>query len=332
MDGVSRAASRVLGHRGAVVLLYHRVADLPVDPWGLVVSPAHFAEHLDILSRFARTVQARELAGGLGGRSLAAGVVAVTFDDGYADFASTVQPLLARADVPATMFAVSGAIGSKREFWWDELERAILTTWPVSGALHLTIGGLQRRWNVSDPPFALTRLVHRAAGRLRVYKQVWKVLHGLDADARARVMDEIVEWAGIRRSPRQTHRSLSPEELANVTNDLVEVGAHTVNHPSLAALPIYEQRREIEVSRAELSAAVGYAIESFAYPFGSRTDYSPKTVELVRAAGFRCAFTNIPGRVTARSNRFEIPRVFVTDVDGDGLGRTLRRVAGIRVG
>ena len=31
-----------------LILMYHRVADADLDPWGLSVSPAHFAEQLDI--------------------------------------------------------------------------------------------------------------------------------------------------------------------------------------------------------------------------------------------------------------------------------------------
>jgi hypothetical protein len=34
-----------------LVLMYHRVADLSIDPWGLAVKPVHFEEQLDVLRR-----------------------------------------------------------------------------------------------------------------------------------------------------------------------------------------------------------------------------------------------------------------------------------------
>ena len=37
-----------------LILMYHRIADQPLDPWGTAVSPAHFAEHLEVLCRARR--------------------------------------------------------------------------------------------------------------------------------------------------------------------------------------------------------------------------------------------------------------------------------------
>jgi hypothetical protein len=34
-----------------LILMYHRIADDPIDPWALAVSPLHFEEQLDVLRR-----------------------------------------------------------------------------------------------------------------------------------------------------------------------------------------------------------------------------------------------------------------------------------------
>ncbi len=36
-----------------VILMYHRIAPIGVDPWELAVTPEHFAQHLDVLRRDA---------------------------------------------------------------------------------------------------------------------------------------------------------------------------------------------------------------------------------------------------------------------------------------
>jgi len=39
-----------------IILMYHRVADIPVDPWGLAVHPARFEEQIVRLKRLRRVV------------------------------------------------------------------------------------------------------------------------------------------------------------------------------------------------------------------------------------------------------------------------------------
>src|SRR3954470_15948888 len=105
----------------ALILLYHRVATPTRDPQLLSVSPERFAEHLEVVRRCAEPVAlAGILAQGEGPRA------AITFDDGYADNLHEAAPLLAAAGVPATVFVVSGQVGTTDEFWWDELERVLL--------------------------------------------------------------------------------------------------------------------------------------------------------------------------------------------------------------
>src|ERR1044072_8108687 len=42
--------------RRALILQYHRVADVPFDPYLVTVTPKHFAEHLSVLRKVARPV------------------------------------------------------------------------------------------------------------------------------------------------------------------------------------------------------------------------------------------------------------------------------------
>lgn len=107
---------RTTGATGCI-LAYHRVADLGfIDPdhddWN--VPPALFERHLVALTECADIVPLSELlhrcrSSPENGRPL----VALTFDDGYANFHSRVLPLLKRYGVPATVFVITGLIGSE---------------------------------------------------------------------------------------------------------------------------------------------------------------------------------------------------------------------------
>lgn len=99
------------------ILAYHRVADLGfidprLDDWN--VPPALFERQLVALMECADIVPLAELRSRCQ-RPTEEGrpAVAITFDDGYANFHSRVLPLLRRYQVPATMFVVTSLIGSE---------------------------------------------------------------------------------------------------------------------------------------------------------------------------------------------------------------------------
>jgi peptidoglycan/xylan/chitin deacetylase (PgdA/CDA1 family) len=108
---------------GARILMYHRVAEVAVDPWELCVTPQHFAEHLEVLSKFARVVSLSQLTQELDAGKSIDRSIAITFDDGYGDNLLTAKPILEKSDLPATIFVANGYVEQQREYWWDELER-----------------------------------------------------------------------------------------------------------------------------------------------------------------------------------------------------------------
>lgn len=115
---------RSLIARRPLVLVYHRIAFLPSDPWGLAVSPETFDAQLRLLRRFFRPLSLHALLDAVQ-RGRGHGCVAITFDDGYADNYLSALPLLEKYGVPATFFVTSDPVENGREFWWDELERNV---------------------------------------------------------------------------------------------------------------------------------------------------------------------------------------------------------------
>ena len=99
--------------RPALALSYHGVADIPPrqDRALLFVRPQDLLRHVRLLRRWSyRFVTFGELAR-RAADGAAVGLVALTFDDGLVDNATTLVPLLRFAGVPATVFAVSGWLG-----------------------------------------------------------------------------------------------------------------------------------------------------------------------------------------------------------------------------
>jgi peptidoglycan/xylan/chitin deacetylase (PgdA/CDA1 family) len=101
-----------------MVLMYHSVAAYHSDPYQITVHPKRFDEQLRSLQRYGmRGVSVRDLlAAHRTGR--AAGLVGLTFDDGYRDFLTDVVPALRRYGFGATVYVVAGGLGSYNK--WDE--------------------------------------------------------------------------------------------------------------------------------------------------------------------------------------------------------------------
>jgi peptidoglycan/xylan/chitin deacetylase (PgdA/CDA1 family) len=121
-----RLRRSIVPQRGAIILCYHRIADLPQSPRRLWVSPHRFAEQLEVLTRNFVPLSLAELIKRLQEGKVPEKSVVITFDDGYADNFWNARPLLERFGVPATVFVTTGLVGTEREFYWDELEWLLL--------------------------------------------------------------------------------------------------------------------------------------------------------------------------------------------------------------
>jgi peptidoglycan/xylan/chitin deacetylase (PgdA/CDA1 family) len=332
-----RPWQRLRVRRRAVVLLYHRVAETDSDPQLLCVSPQHFDEHMRVIRRLAIPIALDTLAEAARNDRVPRRGLAVTFDDGYADNLFNAKPVLQRHDVPATVFVASGHVGAQREFWWDDVERLMLSRPIGRENLDVSLGLCQHSfslgprsgraafeaadtcWDVTQP--------YDPTPRHTVYRKLQSLLKPAEPTARRRAIAKLAQTLGFDGRGRATHRAMTADEVRKLAEgDLVSIGAHTVTHPQLARRPLHEQRREIRECKAALETIVGRSVNSFSYPFGGTGDFDNTSVALVRHAGYRAACANVPGTVTARSDMYRLPRFLVRDWDGAEFAHRLRRM------
>lgn len=122
-------------------------------------------------------------------------------------------------------------------------------------------------------------------------------------------------------------RPLTVEELRDLASRPgVDIGAHTLSHPSLALLPAAEQERELVEARTRLEELLGRPVTLLAYPFGKPGDVSEETEALARRAGYRAAFTTVPRRLVPSSPLFALPRLTVHEWPAEVLARRVREL------
>jgi peptidoglycan/xylan/chitin deacetylase (PgdA/CDA1 family) len=321
----------------AAILMYHRVVDERYDPWNLCVSPANFDAQMALLAERRAQADLAVFADGAafdrnGSR------IAITFDDGYADNITNALPVLERHDMPATIFVVAGTIGRRREYWWDALTRALLAGAPRSPELLLHLPDGMRRFQLDTAALAdaventewRPDAVDPQTPRQRLFLDLWAILVRLAPAAQDEAIDQILAWAGCNDAvPAGSLPATEEEIVALGRHPLVRIGSHTQDHVSLIDLPADEQQRQIEQGHRRLESLLDRRIDRFSYPFGRFDRIARAHVEQM---GIALACTSHAAVATPRMDRFALPRLQVTDMDGGQFGHWLRQEHGLLAG
>jgi len=334
--------------KGALILGYHRIVETSQDPYRISVTPQHFAEQLKILRQYAHPMPLMDLVQALQDGNLPPRAVAITIDDGYADNLYKAKPLLEHYQVPATIFVTTGFMG--REFWWDELERIFLSTRLLPDRLYLPLGSHIYEWllNAADRELPFTWMecleykVNAApqgfaadgdastiqekeehSSRQQLLLRLHKLLLSWSHAERQKAMLRLWNWAGAKSSEGPIHRALTHDELIELTGGgLIDVGAHTMTHPTLSELSVTAQRLEIQQSKAYLEALLRRPVTSLSYPNGS---LSEDTLAIVQDSGFTCACASYNDVARRGNNPLHLPRFWIPNWDGMTFSRWLQR-------
>lgn len=289
----------------AVVLMYHRIGPPGTADGGVMVSSTHFGQHLQALRDHFVTVPLAELVASLAAGAAPRRSVAITFDDGYVDNLTAAKPLLERHDVPATVFVVSGYVGSGRRFWWDELERICTSPATLPERLELATRGSSRAWDVDA-----------GADRRPLFRELRELLGGLEEDEREDALAQLQVWANPAPGEGELE-TLSADQLRELhRSGLVDIGAHTVTHPRLTDLPSEHQLDEIRGSVRQLAEYIDRGVTLFSYPFGAHDE---TTVACAREAELACACTTESRGIDSTTDPYRLPRLYVGDWPADVL-------------
>ncbi len=312
-----RVLRRVYGARLApAILMYHRVAELQHDPWGLAVSRATFGQQLAYLKHHHTPMPLDQLVEGLRSKKLPHNTVAITFDDGYRDNLVNAKPLLLRHGLPATLFLATGWVGSSVPFWWDELAEFTLCSSQTVDHTEVIDGeSLLLRWGEperADMDGAWRASCEPQTARQKTYLTLWRKLRGTSQTERTRAM------TSLRAFFPAEHNSLSmpmnSAEVQELTHDGVfTIGAHTVHHPALTSLSAAECRDEILASAKQCLTLTGAEVSAFAYPYG---DVNEMVRNVVAGAEFLSACTTRAAHLDVDlQDMYALPRLAIPNCD-----------------
>ncbi len=282
------------------VLLYHRISEYSTDPQLLCVTPQNFNTHLAFLKNNYNLLRIDEWVSHLlNKRKFPERSVVLTFDDGYVDNYLFALPLLEQYKVQALFYIATGTIDSDREFWWDEVERAVLLPDNLN-ELNISFNQKIIKYNPDKD------------NRKDFYNSLLATLRVLAPAERDEVISKLLKSSNANSS-RTSHRAMTWKEVKLMSDsDSAVIGAHTVNHPSLANLNKNDQQFEIETSKKVLKEKIQKEVIHFSYPFGTHSDFNYDSLEICKS-NFKIVSANYPALCYANSDSYQLPRFLVRD-------------------
>ncbi len=305
------ALARQLCRKQPRILMYHRFSDPPVKDWA---SPVRFEEQVKQIRKHYRPfslvglVQYAERYGRMPEHA-----VVITVDDGYRDFYDYAFPILHKHGVPATLFVTTGFVDGRLWLWPDKV------TWLLKNARRVT----------ADATFgAVTLTTGQSCGHLS--NECWQPLitHGLsipDQEKHAFITD-LANVLGLEL-PDTIPEEFAPvswEQLRELEAAGIEVGGHTVTHPTLGQVTEAQAKEEIFGCRDELVVQLGDKPRTFCYPNGQPSDFQDFLLPLVERAGFLGAVTAFPD-ANGTNERFAMRR----HVGGDNMFQFNKAISGV---
>ena len=197
--------------------------------------------------------------------------IGLTFDDGFYDFQEVALPLIEQFKVRVLVFVTTGFVsGSCRPYEY------------------LVADLVSRLSQVNDGSDNLLSCKSEAE-KEEVYQNIRVGLKRQPPKFREQKLQQICAKNDIHNDDLQSPSMLSWDDLKYVSkHPLVDIGAHTDNHPLLNKTSLKEAWREIKDSKAILENRLGKQIKYFAYPYGG---YNLAVRSVVRGAGIKYAFT-----------------------------------------
>jgi peptidoglycan/xylan/chitin deacetylase (PgdA/CDA1 family) len=109
---------------------------------------------------------------------------------------------------------------------------------------------------------------------------------------------------------------MSWPDIAELHKAGFEIGAHTVNHFSLSAIPPALVRSELSASRERIQQELAIAPAGIAYPYGTMRDFNDAVIAAAESAGYSYGVTAVHGLNHLGMNPFLLKRTTIGAGDG----------------
>lgn len=303
--------ARVLCKKEPRILMYHRFSSSPCT--GHASQEFFQRQVMYIKNSFSPLTVSEMIQDYHLGSNVKDHVVSITVDDGYRDFYDFAFPILKAAGVPATVYVTTGFIDKTVWLWPDRVRYILENTTEI--AEPFSILGLQLCSGHLDDE-----------NKDDLNYKINSYLLTVPEHKKNEIINKVAVKCGVSLPavPPERFAPMTWEQLREIQAAGIEVGGHTVTHPSLGHVDDFQCLEEIKVCKERLDSELGVRPRSFCFPNGQKSDYKEYTKNVVREAGFIGAVTAFPDRNGVR-NQYEMRR----HVGGDDMFQFYKSVSGL---
>lgn len=266
--------ARTLTGRQPRILMYHRFSqDEQPHKVPAVIFDRQLAElkknfNVQPLSSMCDTIR--------NGGTLPPHSIAITIDDGYDDFYRVAYPLLRKHGLPSTVYVTSGFVDRQLWLWPDKISFLLRNTSKQNFSVRLG------EYAPVELPLATTAARDAAWSRL-----VCHCLLLADVE-RLAFIDRLSADLGVtlHTEPASDYAPMSWSAIREISDNGVEVGAHSATHPVLSRIDPARLRDEILGCRMRIEQMISKPVLAFCYPNGQPDDLNEQVKQMVIKSGF----------------------------------------------
>jgi peptidoglycan/xylan/chitin deacetylase (PgdA/CDA1 family) len=208
-------------------------------------------------------------------KKLPKNAVVLTIDDGYYNFYDIAYPILKKYGVPATFFVTTDFINGKLWLWPDKL-KFIAQNNTFIGFINIEeeqfefVGDESKDWAMLND-HCLSISEEKKLAFISILEKKLNI--------------------DLPITPPEVYKSCNWKQLKEMEMNGIEIGGHTVTHPSLGQVSLEQASFEINECYEHLELNLGAKNRTFCYPNGQPNDYNPDVIDILIKSKFLSSVT-----------------------------------------
>jgi len=271
--------ARLLTRNQPRILMYHRFSEAEEDN---KVSARVFDRQMFELKKNFNVLPLSRINDCIRqGKPAPSNSIIITIDDGYEDFYRIAYPILKKYGLPATIYVTTDFIDGDLWLWPDKVSYILKNT----GMAKLILKTLDNTTKELS--------LDKDSGRAVAWSVVIDFCLSLGEKERRIFIDNMALdlEVSIGPVPEPEYAPMSWTAIRVISENGIEIGAHSRTHPVLSSLDMASLKDEIFGSKKIIEESISKPVSAFCYPNGQPADYNEQVKQVVIESGFSSATT-----------------------------------------